>query len=198
MMSKLDEQLVHFTRRTSGFLVNIATVGKRGHYGVAVWWSPAAEGSSTSTTVLWCPGGLNQKKYRNMEWLCCPNHWGINMGYSTFWFFHACFTCQVFFLGGEHDDEPVYNYRVAYVQTSDTHFLLVKDYALNTVPMNMWWGLSFSQQDTQEDQSQNQRPSSLRRFLTKYSWIDQPHSWIREHEHYIVILYMVYWYYFYY
>lgn len=42
-----------------------------------------------------------------------------------------------FFLGEEHDDEPVYNYRVAYVQTSDTHFLLVKDYALNTVPMNM-------------------------------------------------------------
>lgn len=42
-----------------------------------------------------------------------------------------------FFFGEEHDDEPVYNYRVAYVQTSDTHFLLVKDYALNTVPMNM-------------------------------------------------------------
>lgn len=41
---------------------------------------------------------------------------------------------KFFFFGGEHDDEPVYNYRVAYVQTSDTHFLLVQDYALNTVP----------------------------------------------------------------
>ena len=80
----IDEQLVHFTRRTSGFLVNIATVGKRGHYGVAVDDPPLRRDHQRQRQYCGARGVLNKKKYRNMEWLCCPNHWGINMGYSTF------------------------------------------------------------------------------------------------------------------